>query len=729
MDTLLRTSLDSDRVMTVWMDVPGKPVNTCSMLMLDELDALLQQIEKDAPAAVIFASAKPRSFSAGADLVEVGKMSGEELAVYLAKGQSVFSRIARLAMPTVAAINGDCLGGGFEMALACQLRVAADDPSISIGLPEVKLGLIPAWGGSTRLPRLIGLRRALGILLAGKTMPPRKALKSGLVDEVVRPEAMLAAAGRLLREGPRKRKLPLTDRVIGKTSMLRRRAFDAARRQTLEKTFGNYPALIRLLDVLEAGYAGGVEAGLRAEQETIAALIEGAECQNLLRVFFLRQGAKKRLAKQLPAAPHDVHHAAVIGGGTMGSGIVHALIRSGVQVRLIEVSPQSVSAALGRIRKMLDQDVADGRLDKLAARHAMNRVSPTTQWTGLRVADLVIEAAFENLDAKKQVFARLDSLCRPDAVLATNTSSLRVTDIASAVSNPSRVVGLHFFNPVPKMPLVEVVRSPLSGDEALSTAAALAGRIGKIPILVGDAPGFLVNRLLIPYLNEAVQVAMEGMPVETVDLAMKRWGMPMGPFELLDEIGLDVAALVLRGGADSVTQLPPALNEAVARGWLGKKSGRGFYIYPATTRRSRYSNPPAINAELSSMLGERQSVQNPSSAQDDIQWRLVLPMINQAAGALREGVVDSAETIDLAMVMGAGVAPFRGGLTRFADQVEIADIVARLDELTGRYGPRFAPDSLLRDLAATASTFSQFQAAPKFVSPTGVTSHAHLQAH
>jgi 3-hydroxyacyl-CoA dehydrogenase/enoyl-CoA hydratase/3-hydroxybutyryl-CoA epimerase len=703
--------------MTVWMDAPGKPVNTCSSKLLDELDAVLGEIERERPAAVIIASGKPRSFNAGADLTEIRKMGRNELVGYLVRGQALFERLARLPMTTVAAINGDCLGGGFELALACTRRVAADDPAISIGPPEVKLGLIPAWGGTTRLPQLIGPRRALPVLLAGKTMPPRKAQKSGLVDEVVRPEALLAAAGRLARKpAGRARSVGFADRAIARVGPLRRRALEVARQTTLQRTMGNYPAPLRLLDVVAAGLEKGHDAGLKAEREAILGLMDDPVCQNLLRIFFLRQGAKKRLARQLPSPPHDVQYAAVIGGGTMGSGIVHALIRARVQVRLVEVSTAAVSAALGRVRAMLDQDVADGRLDKLGARHAMNHVSPTTDWTGLRVADVAVEAAFEDLDAKREVFARLETLCRPDAVLATNTSSLRVGEIARAVSDPGRVVGLHFFNPVPKMPLVEVVRAEQSTGEALATAAALAGRLGKTPILVADAPGFLVNRLLIPYLSEAIGMAGEGTSVALIDRAMKRWGMPMGPFELLDEIGLDVAASVLKsltptGGPGA--ELPRAINVAIDRRWLGKKTGHGFYLHDTGANGRRGTAEPAeVSAEVSEMLHGAAAMPAPAvvppETEQAIQWRLVLPMVNQAASALREGVVDSAETIDLPTILGAGLAPFRGGLTHFADTVGISEIVRRMEDLAARYGPRFAPDPLLREMVAAGQTFEQW---------------------
>jgi 3-hydroxyacyl-CoA dehydrogenase/enoyl-CoA hydratase/3-hydroxybutyryl-CoA epimerase len=356
----------------------------------------------------------------------------------------------------------------------------------------------------------------------------------------------------------------------------------------------------------------------------------------------------------------------------------------------------------------------------------MNRVSPTTDWTGLRLADLVVEAAFENLDAKHKVFARLESLCRPDAVLATNTSSLRVADIASVLADPSRVVGLHFFHPVPKMPLVEVVRTTQSSGEALATAATVAGRLGKTPVLVGDAPGFLVNRILIPYLSEALAMAGEGTSIAVIDRAMKRWGMPMGPFELLDEIGLDVAASVLKSlsSATGDPSLPSAVGAAIGKKWLGKKTGRGFYVHPAGGgKKSKKPEPPTVHVELASMLHAAAAAPAPANvdeaAEQEIQRRLVLPMVNQAAGALREGVVDSADAIDLATVMGTGLAPFRGGLTHFADVAGIPNVVGRLDALATKHGPRFNADLLLRDMAAAGGSFGKWMppVAPTTVSP------------
>ncbi|MEO6435112.1 MAG: 3-hydroxyacyl-CoA dehydrogenase NAD-binding domain-containing protein [Tepidisphaeraceae bacterium] len=704
MERYVQTNIDADNVLTIEMDAPGKSVNTCSPQFLADLSDAIADAEQRRPAAVIFASAKPRSFNAGADLFEIRKMNREQVAEFLQLGQSIYARIETLPMPTIAAIGGDCLGGGFELALACRYRVAVDDGSINIGLPEVKIGLIPAWGGTTRLPRKIGLSRALPILLAGKTMPPKKAKRAGLVDETVRREALPAAAKRIALSGVKPVAPSMLDSVMTKFPTLRKRVLDAAEKQTREKTYDNYPAPLRLLEVVRTGYDKGAAEGFAAERSGLIDLSDDAAGRNLLRLFFLRQGAKKQAAEKLSAKAGEVKHAAVIGGGTMGAGIVHALVRAGIPVRLVEVDAKAVSAALGRIKKMLDDDVSAGRIDKLAARDALNRVSPTTEWTGLELADLIVEAALETIEVKRDIFARLDRLSRPTAVLASNTSSLRIGEMAEATLHPERVVGLHFFNPVPKMPLVEVVRGPRSDDASLATALGVAARIGKTPVLVSDSAGFLVNRILVPYLAEALLLAGEGVPIARIDDAAKRWGMPMGPFELLDEIGLDIAHHVLNslGGATS----PPAkvvavFDRAKQQKWLGKKTGRGFYIHDTkgTRRGGRRgggdSSPLAVNHELLSIL----STESKPLDAEAIQWRLVLPMVNEAAKALEEGVTNSPDAVDLAMVFGTGLAPFRGGILHFANQVGAAEVVRKLEDHAAKHGPRFAPANLLREAA------------------------------
>jgi 3-hydroxyacyl-CoA dehydrogenase/enoyl-CoA hydratase/3-hydroxybutyryl-CoA epimerase len=663
MERAIRTTTDQDRIVTVWMDVPGKSVNTCGPQFFADLADALQAVEAIGPAGVIFASGKPRSFNAGADLFEIGRMTGEQVADFVALGQQLFDRIARLAVPTVAAVNGDCLGGGFELALACRYRVAADDPAISIGLPEVKLGLIPGWGGTTRLPRVIGLRRALPILLAGKTMPPRNARRAGLVDETVRPAALMAAARRLASAPAPARRPAWIDRAMGRFRLSRAPMLEAARRRTIALTHGHYPAPLKLLDVVDVGCARGVAAGLEAERRAILELRDTDAARNLMRLFVLRQGAKTRAAERLGAKPREVTQAAVIGGGTMGAGITHALIRAGIPVRLVEIDPPAVSAALGRIKRMLDADVAAGRLERLGARDALHRVSPTTDWTGVEVADVAVEAVLETLDAKREVFSRLGRLTRPTTLLATNTSALRVSAMAEVTRHPERVVGLHFFNPVPKMPLVEVVRAPQSDEAALATAVALAARLGKTPVLVADAPGFLVNRILVPYLGEALTTAGEGVPIRAIDDAARRWGMPMGPFELLDEIGLDVARHVftsLAGASAPPASVIAALDRAAQQRWLGRKSGRGFYVHDSR----HHTRVPDLNQDLAAVLSGGRQTAAPDA--DALQRRLVMPMVNECARVMAEGITDSLDTVDLATVLGLGLAPFRGGIAQVA---------------------------------------------------------------
>lgn len=658
MDSVVRTIRDEKNIVTVTLDVPGKPVNTCSPQLLADLAQAIAEIEKNPPAGVIFASAKPKSFNAGADLHEIRKMNREEVLQYLTDGQTLFNRIASLPTPTVAAIGGDCMGGGCELALACTYRVAADNNAINIGLPETKLGLIPAWGGSTRLPRIIGLSRALPILLAGQTMTPRKAARVGLVDEVVRPEALMSAARRMLSTLPARHQPGKLDRVIAVVPKLRRKVLDKAEAQTRATTLGNYPAPMKLIEVVRVGYEQGERAGFDAERNAMIDLMETDATRNLLRLFFLKQASKKWTADEIKADARPIKHVAVIGGGTMGAGIVYALVRAGFQVRLIESDTNALGAALGRVKKQLDEDVQSHRMDRLAARHAMNRVAPSVEWTGLGLVDVVIEAVVENMDVKRDIFAKLDSLVRPETVLATNTSSLSVTEMASATKHPNRVVGLHFFNPVKKMPLVEVVRTAQSDGPSLASAVQLASRIGKVPILVGDAPGFVVNRVLIPYLREAISLALEGVPYTAIDQAIKQWGMPMGPFELLDEIGLDVASYVLKSLTPGVeAPVPPALKQAIERGWMGKKTGVGFYVHA----KKKQLKP---NAEMATLMyaGEPKSMSD-----EEIVDRLITPMVGEAMKLLDERIIASPDALDLATVLGIGFAPFRGGLANYAN--------------------------------------------------------------
>lgn len=699
-----------DGLIVVRFDHPAKSVNTLSSATLDELGGVLTSIEQASPkpTGVIFCSGKGGVFVAGADLYEMRDLNRAQTEQFLRRGQELYNRIAALPCPTVAAINGLCLGGGTELSLACTWRVAVDDGSIRIGLPETKLGILPAWGGTTRLPKLIGIRKALPVILAGSTLSPRKAMKMGVIDEVVRPEALMRAAERLARTKRPAHRPPLIDRAIMGIAPLRDLVCDIARKQARAETRGNYPAADKVIDVVRTACRDGERAGFDAERAALGELVETDACRNLMRLFFLRQQSKQQVRGAASGDAMPVHHAAVIGGGVMGAGICHALITAGIPVRLVEVSPEAVSAALGRVKKMLDADRRAYRLSPIEVTQAMHRLSPTTDYTGLKQADLIIEAVLERMDVKRQVFEKLDAVARPDAILASNTSSMSITELAEMTRRPDRVIGLHFFNPVNKMPLVEVIRTKHTDPTAppLATGVELAMRLGKTPIVVGDGPGFLVNRVLIPYMAEALLMAAEGMSITTIDDAMKDWGMPMGPFELLDHVGIDIAADILGSVGDRLPHPLPAprgIERIVEKRWLGRKTDRGFYDYRKNRLPIPGRNKRKVNDELIALLtaGDPGTGDHRAGATMDaqaIQWRLVLPMVNEAVRVLDEQIADDADTIDLATVLGLGLAPFRGGLMHFAETVGWEDIHRRMSEHAATFGPHHAPAKAMRQM-------------------------------
>lgn len=706
MPTLLNAQMN-DGILIVRLDVPDKSVNSISLAMLDELDEQLDKLEDgiDSPDGVVFTSSKSGSFITGADFYAMRQMDMKQLEQFLDCGQALFERISRLTLPSVAAINGTCLGGGLELALACDYRVAVDSGSIGIALPEIRLGIMPGWGGTTRVPKLIGLDKALPLLLTGKSLTPRQALKLGIVDEVVRAEALLAAARRIVKTRPGKQQPSRAARFILSTSGGRRVVLHFAAKQTSANSYGNYPAAQKVLETVRVGLDNGHDTGLRAERDSLLELSQTEVCHNLMRLFFLRQGAKRVIGQQVQAEPDSVHDAAVVGGGVMGAGITYALIRAGVSVRLVDMDEKAISAALRRIKRMIDVDQRANRISSLEARQLMRQVAPSTRWTGLRRTDLVIEAVPEQMELKRQVFEKLDQLVRPDAVLATNTSSLEVTRISKSTQYPHRVIGLHFFNPVSKMSLVEVVRGEYSTDQALATAIHLALQMGKTPVLVQDAPGFLVNRILFPYLAEALVMACEGQSIREVDQRLREWGMPIGPFQLLDQVGLDVALGMFSSVGDRLDDdlhVPDVYKQVIDRGWLGKKSGTGFYHYPSRGWLGWNFRRPSVHRPLLNILRYHASGQQVDTS--DIEMRLILPMVNQMARLLAQRIVPGqqpTDTIDLATVLGLGWAPFRGGLAHWTTSMGLRSIVSQMQELADRYGARFAPTEALRQIAAS----------------------------
>lgn len=638
--TGVRCEIDAGGLLTVWFDAAGRPVNTLTAAAWDGLDTALDRIDADRPVGVVLASAKPRSFIAGADLFELRGLADEALEAHLARGQRILDRLAALPMPTVAALDGDALGGGLEVALACRLRVAADDPTVKLGLPETTLGLVPGWGGTIRLPRLVGLEAALALLVPGKTIPPAEAARIGLVDRLASRADLLAAA-RSLALAP----AAPPRRLIAFDPVERHSICERFRRLTRDRSGAHLPAPLRLIDVVEIGCDAGPAAGAAAERRALVELRATPASKNQLRLFFLRTAAKKAAVAAAAGTPRSVHAAAVIGGGAMGAGIAAALATAGIGVHVVEADERSAAAARPR----------------LAAAGAA-AVPVTTDWSAVAAADLVVEAVVEAGPVKHDVFRRLDEIARPTAILATNTSSLSVAGIAERVRDPGRVIGLHFFNPVAKMPLVEVVQPPAAAADAVATGVAVATTVGKTPVVCRDAPGFVVNRVLFPYLHATLTAATTADDVAAIDAAARAWGMPTGPFALLDEIGLDVAAAIFASLSEPLGPRlapPPALAAAIAAGCLGRKTGRGFYLHdPAGGR-------PAPHPAAAAWLGAAAPPGPPFTAAD-FEPRLVAPMAEEARRVLAEGIVASADAIDLATVLGCGFPAFRGGLATWA---------------------------------------------------------------
>jgi len=635
---------DVDRA-TLTFDREGSSANLFDSATLDELDRLLDELEAHPPAdGLLIVSAKPSIFIAGADVKALANASPDELDEMIRLGQTVFDRIARLRVPTVAAIHGACAGGGFELALACDWRVASRDRATKIGLPEVQLGILPAWGGSTRLPRLLGLPKALDVILGAKLHAAESARRKGLVDAVVPQETLVAQAWQFAARGKR----PQVFRPLLHSPPLRALIAGRARKAMLEKTRGNYPAPPKALHVVCSAAGSPVQAGFALERRAILELAPMAETKNLIRLFFLGEKAKKHQPVAAEAKP--VGQVAVIGSGVMGSGIAHWLALRGHPVLLQDIDDAALARGMRAIESLLQQAVARHVVTRNEAMHALDRITAVREKVPLDRCDLVIEAAVENLAIKRNVFADLAARVRPDCLLATNTSALPVHELADVVPNPGRLFGLHFFNPVHRMPLVEVVRAERTSDPTVASAFALVRSLGKTPVLVKDRPGFLVNRILLPYLVEAGLMFQNGAVPKEIDDAMLDFGMPMGPLRLIDEVGLDVALHVAKTLAaafpDRMT-VPAVLEAMVAKQLLGKKTGAGFYTYQG---RQPVPNPDAMALRPGH-----------DSVPDGLPGRLADKMSEEAALCLEEGIAATGDDIDLAMILGTGYPPFRGG--------------------------------------------------------------------
>ncbi len=677
-------------ICTLTFDRPNSSANVFDEATLKELNRHIEAIEKNsAIRGLVIRSAKDRIFIAGADIKSIlFNTDPFEIGRTIAVGQSVFERLARLRIPTVAAIHGACVGGGYEVALACDWRVASPDRATKIGLPETKLGILPAWGGSTRLPRLIGLPKALDVILGGKTLPSKRALGKGMVDALAARENLEKMALQMLKRGKRPRpSFPLLNN--GMSAAVLRRVVGS---KLAKKTRGNYPAVEKALAVATKGISVTLEEALSLERTAIAELIASDSTRNLIRTFFLQERSKK-IDYGLPesASPAPVRQAAVIAAGVMGAGIAQWLSSRGLSVTLSDIGPDPVAAGLKRAATLYRGGAKRGLFSAADATRGMDRIRPAAERVPLSNHDLVIEAAVEEMEIKRRIFADLDARCGEDTILATNTSALSIREIASATSRPDKVVGIHFFNPVHRMQLVEIVRGDKTSDDTLRRTLEFVRGIGKLPVVVRDRPGFLVNRILMPYLIEAGRLVDGGASVMLVDEAMRDFGMPMGPLRLIDEVGLDVALHVvetLHGEFGDRLKPPMILQQLLDREMTGRKSGRGFY---------RYRNDG--KAVPSRWIAELAAPRNVDLASEAIVIRMAALMIDEAARCLEEEVVREPEDVDFAMIMGTGFAPFRGGPLRFADKVGAGVIVAALEDAGA------TPTTLLNEFAAHGGTF------------------------
>lgn len=693
-----RLTVREDGIGVLTFDRPGSSANLLDLRTLDELDAELAFIERQTQLkGLVLVSAKRSIFIAGLDLTALREdASPADVRALIERGQAVINRVAALPIPTAAAIHGAAVGGGCELALACDYRLASPERATKIGLPETNLGLLPGWGGSTRLPRLIGLPKALGIILAGKTLAAKPALKAGLVDELAPAESLVTAAVRKLAAGKAHRPAHrLTNNPLAAAVITRR-----VRRQLLQKTRGHYPAVLAALDVVTRGLSRSVPESLALERDAILELAQTGACRNLLNVFFLQERAKKRTVPAVVPAtgPRQVARTAVVGAGIMGAGIAQWISARQFPVILRDINAEQVARGMSSIGKLYRDGVKRHTFTAREARDGLDRIQPAAAEVPLRHTDLVIEAAVEELGLKKKIFQRLDELVTEDAMLATNTSALSVSELAAATRHPSRVVGLHFFNPVHRMQLVEVIAARQTTPETLQRALQFTQQIGKLPVVVKDSPGFLVNRILMPYLIEAGSLFEQGASVSDLDEAMLDFGMPMGPMRLLDEVGLDVALHVagtLAAAFSDRLRVPESLRRFVKDGLLGRKSGAGYYLHEKS---GRTVPNPRTRAGVS---GDRAA----ALTREELQERMVFLMANEAARCLEEQVVTDPADVDFAMIMGTGFAPFRGGPLRYTDALGATRLAGAMECLVASGAAHFAPCALLAELAARAGKF------------------------
>ncbi|WP_434639472.1 fatty acid oxidation complex subunit alpha FadJ [Klebsiella sp. I138] len=693
-----------DNVAVITIDTPGEKMNTLKAEFGHQVRAIVRQIrDNKSLRGVVMISAKPDNFIAGADINMIARCSTAQEAEALARqGQQIMAEIHGLTIPVIAAIHGACLGGGLELALACHGRVCSDDDKTRLGLPEVQLGLLPGSGGTQRLPRLIGVSSALEMILTGKQLRARQALKAGLVDEVVPHSILLQTAVELALKGrPASRSMPIRERVLA-GPLGRSLLFRLVGKKTRQKTQGNYPATERILQVIENGLAHGCSSGYAEEARAFGELAMTPQSQALRSIFFASTDLKKDPGASAQAGP--LNRIGILGGGLMGGGIAYVTAcKGGLPVRIKDIQARGINHALKYSWELLDKQVRRRYLRASERDRQLALISGSTDFDGFAHRDVVIEAVFEDLTLKQQMVADIEAHCGPQTIFASNTSSLPIGEIAAQASRPGQVIGLHFFSPVEKMPLVEVIPHQHTAPQTIATVVKLAKMQGKTPIVVADKAGFYVNRILAPYINEAMRLLVEGEPIEHIDKSLVKFGFPVGPIQLLDEVGIDTGTKILPvlEAAWGERFSPPAniIDAILNDDRKGRKNSRGFYLYETKGRTSKKRPDAAVY----SLLGVS-APQARLSAQQ-ISERCVMLMLNEAARCFDEQVIRSARDGDIGAVFGIGFPPFLGGPFRYMDKLGAGEVVAILQRLAAQYGPRFTPCENLLRMAEQGATF------------------------
>ncbi|HHX8649502.1 fatty acid oxidation complex subunit alpha FadJ [Vibrio antiquarius] len=695
-------SLKVDEQNIAWLaiDVPNEKMNTLQAAFADEMKEIFAQLKDSSGIkGMIIHSLKPDNFVAGADVRMLEACTTASEAEALARqGQDLFQQLSDLPYPVVAAIHGPCLGGGLELALACDYRVCTDSDKTRLGLPEVQLGLLPGSGGTQRLPRLIGLLPSLDLILTGKQLRAKKAKKLGVVDACVPDTILLDVAKQFIDKGKNKgtKKLSTKEKVMSGSGLGRKFVFEQAAKKTNQKTRGNYPATVAILDVIQHGLEKGFAQGQELEAKRFGELVMSSESKSLRSIFFATTEMKKENGTDAKPAP--VHKVGVLGGGLMGAGISHVSVaKAKVPVRIKDVSNDGVLNALNYNYKLFEKQRKRRILSKADLQAKMLQLSGGVDFTSFNHIDVVIEAVFEDLDLKQKMVADIEANAKPETIFATNTSSLPIHKIAEKAERPENVVGLHYFSPVEKMPLVEVIPHETTSDETISTVVALAKKQGKTPIVVKDKAGFYVNRILAPYMNEAAHILLANEPIEKIDTALLDFGFPVGPITLLDEVGVDIGAKIMPILVNELGERfkgPDVFDILLNDGRKGRKSGKGFYTYKGKKKDVDKSIYKLLKLDPESKLSD-----------NDIALRCVLPMLNEAVRCLDDGIIRSPRDGDIGAIFGIGFPPFLGGPFRYMDQFGIKELVEKMNEFASKYGDRYAPCDGLLTRAGEGTTF------------------------